>query len=227
MSLNVNYIYSASQNIINSNQTGNFKPILFNAYAPMAVVDIFSKYAHEYQATQQISDALYPFIHRVQLSQIPNTTAQFAYPSANGLQYVNLMALRYRIPNGNGGFTELPVQILTDDELGRRLQSPVVAPSTTINAPPVATQYDTYVQLYPETISTIVMVYLRQPVTPYWNYTIVNGLPVYTATGSTDFEFNWKQQNELIIRICQYFGVYVRDQEVIQVTEALKQQQIV
>ena len=46
-------------------------------------------------------------------------------------------------------------------------------------------------------------------------------VPVYDAANSVDFEFNWQLTNKLIIKICGYYGITIRENELIEVAAAI------
>lgn len=66
--------------------------------------------------------------------------------------------------------------------------------------------------------------YYRKPVDPNWSYNTINGDPVYNATNSTDFEVSAEDEVDLIIKICKYAGLSIREAEVVAVAE--KQEQV-
>jgi hypothetical protein len=116
----------------------------------------------------------------------------------------------------NGVGAVVPIELVRDDEWAERLASEVNRPSRRF---PIMRSMDTYFEVFPTSLSNISLTYIKDPLEPWWNYTLVGSTPTFAATGgvttnpnsgvtagdSTDFEiddFKW-----LVWRICLYFGV--------------------
>ncbi len=99
--------------------------------------------------------------------------------------------------------------------------SNLTAPSTLY---PVYTLDNQGIKVYPTTITSNVMVdYLRYPKDPKWTYTsLSNGEALFNqgATDYQDFELPQSYETDLIIKICQYAGVSIREAEVVQAAKA-------
>ncbi len=118
---------------------------------------------------------------------------------------------------------QIYVKTIDNDKLGSRMNAGYLAPT---RDHPINTFYSSYNQFYPIDLGVCVFEYLKQPATPVWAYTLAaNGLPVYDAANSTNFEWNWNMQNELIISICGYFGVSVSADMLIRDSNMLEQKQ--
>jgi hypothetical protein len=85
---------------------------------------------------------------------------------------------------------------------------------------PVYTLDNQGISVYPTTITSNVMVdYLRYPKDPKWTYTsLSNGEALFNqgASDYQDFELPQAYETDLIIKICQYAGVSIREAEVVQ-----------
>ena len=92
------------------------------------------------------------------------------------------------------------------------------APNTTY---PAYVQDGSTITVYPSTIDAygqVLASYFRFPYDPKWTYvTLVNGTPVFDATQSDyqDFEVANDEYVNLVIKICQYAGLEIREQQVI------------
>jgi hypothetical protein len=65
--------------------------------------------------------------------------------------------------------------------------------------------------------------YIRKPVDPHWGYVSVGGDPVYNSATTTNFEISEEDETELIIKICKYAGLSIREAEVVQLTTQQEQ----
>jgi hypothetical protein len=95
-------------------------------------------------------------------------------------------------------------------------------------------------EVRPTNINQVVLNYIRIPEQPWWNYTIVSGQPVFAATGgvttnpnagvtagnSTNFVLGEDNFGDLVFRICRYFGIEVREQELYQFVNNEAQQEV-
>jgi hypothetical protein len=76
----------------------------------------------------------------------------------------------------------------------------------------------------PLSIQTLVQAnYIRKPLDPNWGYVTINSDPVYNADSSTDFEISEEDETELVIKICKYAGLSIREADVVQVTSQQEQ----
>ena len=77
----------------------------------------------------------------------------------------------------------------------------------------------------PNSIATEVRCnYIRKPEDPHWGYKTIAGDPVWNSNTSKDFEISAAYEPELVIRICKYAGLSIREADVIQATTAMEAQ---
>lgn len=223
--ISVNTIYQQCLTITNKYVgAGWFGVDTFNNLAAMVNMQIFNNEFKRFQNEQYITDELKIFIKNSMLMVDGNTNVA-AYPS----DYCYFVAMRgfYNkgdyIPLCEGtdepDFTkmgEVKVRLVSNDKLADILSSEVYQPT---NQYPIAVEYGVGWRLYPSTIGFISLDYLRQPSVPYLNTTIgVNGLPQYTASGSTDFEWGAISSNQIVYLICSSFGIQISSEELTKVT---------
>jgi hypothetical protein len=73
------------------------------------------------------------------------------------------------------------------------------------------------IAVYPTTIvDDINIYYVRYPADPKWTYTVVNGSPLFnqSANDYQDFELAISDFPKLVVKICQYAGVSIREMDV-------------
>lgn len=99
-------------------------------------------------------------------------------------------------------------QLLTSDK---------TAPTTTY---PVYVMIGNRIEVYPTAITSgLELSYIRYPKTPYWSYTTLsNGEASFDSTLATyqDFELPEEEYYALVQKICQYAGVQIGQETVIQ-----------
>lgn len=117
----------------------------------------------------------------------------------------------------------VPVPIISEDELGFRLASNIVAPSST--EPVAVISGSKQITLYPlEQHNTLVIHYLKRPAKPVFGFTQSGRTLTYASGSSTQMDWNEPALNAIIMRAIQYLGINLDDQLAITYTEGKIQQ---
>lgn len=171
-------------------------------YAPNRAVSRIS-----YEESQRISDALKPF--KSEPTPISVSLNKFQTPKDN--QHV--ISVRY-----NG----IDVKRFDEDEIGTVLNSSIVAPTKEY---PAYVEYPAYLKVYPSTISTISVVYLKKPTDAKWAYTLdANGREVYDSVNSVDLQWNEDMYNQLMAVTLEMTGLTLKDSDLTQFFAAKENQ---
>ena len=95
------------------------------------------------------------------------------------------------------------------------------APSETF---PVYESYGTELKIYPNTITDVNVRYIRKPLDPKWTYSVVSNKEMYDPSNGSfqDFELDSSEFTNIVLRMLSYFGINLREAEVVQVAEGLK-----
>ncbi len=127
---------------------------------------------------------------------------------------------------GHGETVVVPrqVDISIDNEISSFLGSSIYAKRIKAKKYVIAAFYKDHIQIYPKNIGVVDFTYLRQPVSPYWAFTLENGRPVYDAANSVDLEAPDEVVNEIIMMCASYLGINLREPQLIQYAEQMKQQ---
>jgi hypothetical protein len=161
-----------------------------------------------YGMTSAVHDHLAPF--KAQSTSDSNSSGVVSLPS----DYMHVIAIRKN---------NAPVPIVSEDELGIRLDSYIFAPSST--EPVALISGKGQIQLYPkETHSTLSIDYLARPDKPVFGYTQSGRTITYASGSSTQMEWNEPALNAIIMRAVQYLGVNLEDQIAVGYTEGKIQQ---
>lgn len=230
--ININTVYESVQQICNKSQNSGYTtPAEFNLYANMASQSLFNTLFSEFQRLEKITDLLRFFITKKSVSIDEN--GKMLFPDS----YRYLLALRTYdkskldlimdgcedgiIPNYNK-LPQVGVQLIDNDKLWYRLESEILHPSYTN---PIATIYSSYIQFYPVDLGTAIIDFLAEPITAEWKYTTDSyGLAVYDPITSIDYNWSPVAQNQLIMLICRYIGIEIRDEELVSVTNQIQKE---
>lgn len=225
----IDTVYSTVQTIYNKEQDGWVSPSEYNDIAKQVQEEIFRGYLEDMNRDQ---------------NRFNRGLANPGYANlvANQTQRLEPFMKTSGAIAQTGGVYPLPSDVYLIDENGvlnasgtviervandkrSYLNNSTVAPSTLF---PVHYIEGTNITVLPSTYTgTITVSYLKQPADPVWGYTVgPNGDPLYNESASTDFELHISEFSNIVVRILAYFGINLREGEVIQVAEGLKNQTV-
>ena len=235
--------YRFIQYIANKANTGvGIGPDDYNMLIPRALDDFFRQrygLAEDYQPgqpipriawemTQKIKDDLRPLKTRVDI--LVTSDGHVAYPS----DYVHFSAMsnKYVINQDCAAgeaprVCEYPFEVVDDDKWSDRLCHPNKAPTQRF---PILNYYDDYIQVEPKEVGEVHLTYLRYPLAPHREYTVVNDDDVYLPAGvgvsgipTAQIELPAITHIQIARYLLSYVGIHLREQELIQHSEAYKQ----
>lgn len=239
--MNINDFRNFILFVIKKSQSGgNPKPSEFNLAVERAYMEfIMRRYGNQaeyqpgrpiprvaWQQSQKISDDLRFLLTRRNLS-VP-TSGELPIPDGTGTdldgkkvpEYLHHSSLRFNFARQVGDeieSQEVPIDIVTDAELGDALSSSIVNPTARF---PLAAYYDTFIQVEPKNLQKVIFTYLRLPVVPVWAFTLDgNGRPVYDPSNSIDIEAPEQVINEIAFNTLSFMGLSIREQFVYQASE--------
>lgn len=230
--MTVDDIYQLVNFICNKKQSGSIAPTEFNRLMSLINLDMFKVYAglpEQYQPngtppprgwqmnnriTDTISFLLKPvFITRDATTKYFKKPANYAAFSSALYPYIKSQE---DCDEGEALLAWKRIEQVTDGERTDRLDSFLIPP--TIKRP-ILSWYEQGAMVDPQSINRILLHYLRLPKTPVRAYT---GNDVYNPAGSVQVEYPDTVHNDFIIRICEYVGIFISKQELIQFANARK-----
>lgn len=208
--------------LLNKHNTGYSTPSEIDDALDRAQMWYFNRLygnVEEYQPGRPVPRVAYGMTSAVHdhLSSFKNNSVSNS--NSSGLatlpsDYMHIIAIRKN---------DKSVPIISEDELGIRLESYIFAPSST--EPVAIISGKGKVQLYPkETHSTLSIDYLERPEAPVFAYTQSGRTITYSSGSSTQMGWNEPALNAIIMRAVQYLGVNLEDQTAIGYTEGKIQQ---
>ena len=215
MSVNVNTVYSRVLAIMNKEQRGYLTPQEFNIFANQAQMDIFEQYFYDLNQFLRLPGNSTGHADMVDILNekigIFTKTAALAYGSTSFNKPTDLYRLTAIEYNG------VTADRLTRKEFLQINKSPLTKPS---DAFPVYTElengYD--VQGTDEFASgdqsgdpKVNIEYIKTPTTVSWAGNVVNGVSLYNASNSTQFDLHPSEETELVMKILQLAGIAIKD----------------
>ena len=218
--------------ILNKNNYGYLSPSDFNLYAQQAQLEIFEDYFYQYNTQINLENARRSGTDYANLSKgilevidLFSKTGSLTQTASAVNTYT--MPSDYYIMN-RVMYNGLEVERVNQGKITMLLNSMITAPSKDF---PAYTTEASIMTVYPTTItgaSDISAQYVRYPVAPKWTYRadLEYQGPVFnqSAVDYQDFELPLDNLNDLVIKICQYAGVEIREAMVVQYAQAEEQQ---
>lgn len=229
----INEVRNTVLSILAKDNRGYITPLEFNLYAKQAQLDVFERYIYLYsnamiKQNQRMHGEGYSDIPK-KLSEVLDTfykVGTLMYLAPNFIAPTDSYFIQKLVLNNK------EIEKVSQQKILYLLSSNLTAPSVTY---PVYTLNDgilgarANINVYPSTIISSVFVhYLRYPKEPKWTYNLVGGDPLYNpyALDYQDFELPMSDFSDLVVKILQYAGVSIREQEVIAAAKAEELQEI-
>lgn len=219
----VDEVYSLMKYVLNKNQQGALPPADFNRIINAAQFSYFNYLLGEYQRYQpgrpiapvefgqnaHIRESLTPFIQQPSQLTIDPVTGRTTYPA----DYEMWDAMYY-------GIYKKPVKYIQQDRLASHLNS-YIRP---VARNPVFLSIYRGFQVYPVSLGTTELSYIRTPQTIQWNYiTDIYGRAIYNPATSQDPAWRKKDILQIIVRALAMVGVNLQAPMVAQYAEQIKQ----
>ena len=216
--------------ILNKNNYGYLSPSDFNLYAQQAQLEIFEDYFYQYNTQLNLENARRSGTDYANLSKgilevidLFSKTAPLVQLAANTYTMPSDYYLMNRVM-----YNGLEVERVNQGKIAMLLNSMITAPSKEF---PAYTTEGSIMTAYPTTITgatDISAQYVRYPLTPKWTYfsALREQAPVFnqSAIDYQDFELPLDNLNDLVIKICLYAGVEIRESAVVQFAQVEEQQ---
>ena len=220
MSVNVNTVYSRVLAITNKEQRGYITPQEFNIFANQAQMDIFEQYFYDLNQFMRLPGNSTSHADMVDILNekigIFTKTAALVYGSTSFNKPTDLYRLTSIEYNG------VTADRLTRKEFLQINKSPLTKPSDEF---PVYTElengYDVqgdneFGGLDQGSDPKVNIEYIKKPTTVSWAGNVVNGVSLYNASNSTQFDLHPSEETELVIKILELAGISIRQADIAQ-----------
>lgn len=241
----INSVRNTVMFLLNKDNRGYVSPSEFDYFAKLAQLEIFESYFNDYAKAvamqnmrkrgQNYGDTVQHIQNKIDKFY---TNATLAYrdvaatSTGEEQDYFDLPSDLYKLINitYQGGFgTDTTmgggriVQPIAPHKFDMIVNSNLTQPTVTY---PVYVRSADIVYIRPLSIQSNVQAnYIRKPADPHWGYINLNSDPVYNADSSTNFEISEEDETDLIIKICKYAGLSIREGDIVQVAAQQEQTQ--
>jgi hypothetical protein len=201
------------------NQVGNVTISQLNAYFKRAQLEIVNNLVgniEEYQPGRPLPQKSFE-VTSVISDDLANLVAASEFPMTAGVapkpaDYMYLIPPMEASVSTPASLSWTPVMFTTHGEKSMMLNSQINYPESDN---PIAVNYNTFFQVYPNNIPRGRLTYIRKPADPVWGYTTVNSSPVYNSGTSQNFELPEAVHMKICQKVLEYYGISIRDEELI------------
>ena len=234
----INDVRNTVLSIISKDNRGFITPFEFNLFAKQAQLEIFGQYVYNYSNAINKQNAR---MHGEGYTDIPKNigevidtfsvftsatyniaTSKFNFPVDPSTGIENYFFLEKLVYNNS---TE--IEKVSHRKILNLVNSNLTSPTTKY---PVYTMDQNGLLVYPTTItSNVTIQYIRYPKDPVWTYQeTLSGDPFFNPSDPNyqDFELPLDDFANLVIKILEYAGISIREQEVVSAAKAEEVQDI-
>ena len=227
MAVSIDTVYQRVLALANKEQRGYITPQEFNLFANQAQIDILEQYFYDINqwSRQHGNDTEYSdMLGLVQekLSELEVRMIGLGFFGGIFNHRLNLANL-YKLGSIHTTHPEngqkIEIEEVNNNEWYYMQSAPLTRPTL---ARPVYVNRQDGLNIYPDTIGTIDISYIRRPVAVQWAYVVVNDKALYNDNISVDFELNTSEESELVHRILMLSGIAIKKPEVTQIAASLE-----
>jgi hypothetical protein len=233
----INAVRNIVLSVLNKNNYGYISPADFNLYAANAQMEIYEEYFSNYnkvindqnlrRSGTDYADILKPIEEVIELfaniertlTQVTVGTNRYYLPSltTTGNEAFMISNIYCFHPTTNARLGE--AESVSVGKINMLLNSPLTTPNIYY---PSYILSEGIVTVYPTTINgvnSIKATYFSYPKVPKWTYnTLANGEPIFNQSQPDyqDFQLPLEDEYKLAMKILQYCGISIREQQVVQ-----------
>lgn len=228
----IDKVYKTLTILVNKEIQGYVSPDEFNNLANTAQLEIFKEYFEDENRDKNrqnrgLTNGGYSNLALNQRQKIEQFAedgiAMESTVSGSGKLFTLPSNLYFIEQDGLSTTSGIVIEEVERKDLNYLLNS--ISKPSTLN--PVYERQSKKVKVYPNTLTgNLPLRYLRTPKMPKWTFFVLpDGNPSYNpaANDFQDFELHESEFTNLVIRMLSYFGINLREQEIIQVAEKMKQ----
>jgi|TARA_R110000824_G_scaffold6705_1_gene30878 hypothetical protein len=221
--VSVQSVYETVKNLANKDQKGFVSPEVFNSFAKLAQLNIYSEMFEDIVVGRKLrrqnvdGPSINSMVDRSKTDLSPlATTALLQKNPSTGVFNKPLdfsVIISCNIPGLRGSVKTIIHLIREEEKLNHLLASTLSAPTKTN---PVALISDD-IEVFPTSLSRIDLTYYRVPKTPLYNISVlsVDGahLEVFNEDNSQDFELPVHYEPELVAEVVKMLGIEINDKD--------------
>ena len=221
MAISVNKVYRAVLSILNKEGRGFLTPDQFNRIGRQVQLDLLERAFYDYNKSMNrkksyITNDEYGNLPKNIKEKIDLFSKEAALVITTGVAPVP--SDLYRVINIFTTDRTINIQEVNKSDLSYINASKLTAPSTSY---PVYYREGSNIKLFPTTLSSASIDYIKVPADPIWAYTSgANSSYSWDSGSSTNFELHESDEVDLVVKILAYTGVLIKDPAIVQIASA-------
>ena len=221
MAISVNKVYRAVLSILNKEGRGFLTPDQFNRIGRQVQLDLLERAFYDYNKSMNrkksyITNDEYGNLPKNIKEKIDLFSKEAALVITTGVAPVP--SDLYRVINIFTTDRTINIQEVNKSDLSYINASKLTAPSASY---PVYYREGSNIKLFPTTLSSASIDYIKQPADPVWAFTSgTNSSYSFNSGSSQDFELHESDEVDLVLKILAYAGVLIKDPAIVQAVSA-------
>ena len=224
--VSIDTVYQRVLALANKEQRGYITPQEFNLFANQIQMDILEQYFYDINqwSRQHGNDTEYSDM----LSVITEKLSCLNILLQNQTVKKGILCVPTEIYKLGSVFvsnSQVEIEEVNHNEYKTMQLSPLTKPTL---SRPVYVNRINGLSIYPNTISSVDISYIKKPVKAEWAYVVVNDKALYNDNISVDFELHASEESELVYKILMLSGIAIKKPNLTQVAagvEGSKEQQ--
>jgi len=226
MAVSVDTVYQRVLALANKEQRGYITPQEFNLLANQVQLDMLEQYFYDVNqwSRQHGNDTEYSDMLGVLSEKIAALNVRELNLSVSS-GILTMPTNAYKLGSVFTSATQVEVEEVNYNEYQTMQLGPLTRP--TLNRPVYVNRIDG-LNIYPNTIATVDVSYIKQPDQVQWAYVVVNDKALYNDFESVDFELHAAEESELVYKILMLSGIAIKKPELTTIAaqvEGSKEQQ--
>jgi len=226
MAVSVDTVYQRVLALANKEQRGYITPQEFNLLANQVQLDMLEQYFYDVNqwSRQHGNDTEYSDMLGVLSEKIAALNVRELNLSVSS-GILTMPTNAYKLGSVFTSATQVEVEEVNYNEYQTMQLGPLTRP--TLNRPVYVNRIDG-LNIYPNTIATVDVSYIKQPDQVQWAYVVVNDTALYNDFESVDFELHAAEESELVYKILMLSGIAIKKPELTTIAaqvEGSKEQQ--
>tara|TARA_R110001599_G_scaffold38824_1_gene118837 strand:+ start:54 stop:764 length:711 start_codon:yes stop_codon:yes gene_type:complete len=227
MAVSIDTVYQRVLALANKEQRGYITPQEFNLFANQAQQEILEQYFYDINqwSRQRGNDTEYSDMLSIIQEKLSELEVRVTSVGVTGGIYNYRTNINDLYKLGSVHTThptnsqKIEIEQVNNNEWYNMQSAPLTRPTL---ARPVYVNRQDGLNIYPDTIGSVDISYIRQPVRVQWAYVVVNDKALYNDNISVDFDLHASEESELVHRILAFSGIAIKKPELTQAAMGLE-----
>ena len=227
MAVSIDTVYQKVLALANKEQRGYITPQEFNLFANQAQQEILEQYFYDINqwSRQRGNDTEYSDMLSIIQEKLSELEVRVTSVGVTGGIYNYRTNINDLYKLGSVHTThptnsqKIEIEQVNNNEWYNMQSAPLTRP---VLARPVYVNRQDGLNIYPDTIGSVDISYIRQPVRVQWAYVVVNDKALYNDNISVDFDLHASEESELVHRILAFSGIAIKKPELTQAAMGLE-----